>query len=514
MHMRYLSLLIFLLIVKCTIMAFVILNAGIGLGPDEAQYWTWSKDLDWGYYSKPPGIAWEIWLGTFFFGDTELGVRSGPLLIGSLLPLLVYYMARGCQLAPRTCFWAGILMAFTPLGILSSFLAITDGGMMLFWTATCVYLASRIQEQRAPNYMLVGLVILCGALFKWPIYFLWLFILLAWIPIKNLRSPTILIGSLISILGLMPSLYWNSMHEWATFKHVGTQLTGGNGEAKLETFKNFFGFIGAQVGLVSPILYVLLILSLYGVTRIKSIASSGILFCCMTSIGALIMGSIAGIFMKIQGNWAIFAYGTSFVVISWYVFEIAGTTTRRWFGWGLGISTILVSLVLSIPTIQSHSFIKEVPIPYRTNPFRHNVGWDKLADSLIAAGYDPERNFVFSHTYQTTSILSFYGPKQKRAYFFNLDGRRKNQFSFWPTMEETQKGKNGYFVVIENIPQITRDKEPLIQSYTKELTPYFKKVSLVGDEPLFFSYGEIVKGVLIFECSEYNGDLEKQTTLY
>ena len=27
---------------------------------DEAQYWTWSRALDFGYFSKPPMIAWVI----------------------------------------------------------------------------------------------------------------------------------------------------------------------------------------------------------------------------------------------------------------------------------------------------------------------------------------------------------------------------------------------------------------------------------------------------------------------
>ena len=33
---------------------------GTNLFFDEAQYWTWSQDLDFGYYSKPPLIAWII----------------------------------------------------------------------------------------------------------------------------------------------------------------------------------------------------------------------------------------------------------------------------------------------------------------------------------------------------------------------------------------------------------------------------------------------------------------------
>ena len=49
------------------------------LYPDEAQYWLWSRTLDWGYYSKPPMIAWLIWGTTHVGGDTEPWVRlSAP----------------------------------------------------------------------------------------------------------------------------------------------------------------------------------------------------------------------------------------------------------------------------------------------------------------------------------------------------------------------------------------------------------------------------------------------------
>jgi 4-amino-4-deoxy-L-arabinose transferase-like glycosyltransferase len=38
------------------------------LYPDEAQYWLWSRTLDFGYYSKPPVIAWAIWAATAIGG--------------------------------------------------------------------------------------------------------------------------------------------------------------------------------------------------------------------------------------------------------------------------------------------------------------------------------------------------------------------------------------------------------------------------------------------------------------
>ena len=53
-------------------------NLGITLYVDEAQYWTWAQHLDWGYFSKPPGVAALIWLSTALFGDGMVGV-DGPL---------------------------------------------------------------------------------------------------------------------------------------------------------------------------------------------------------------------------------------------------------------------------------------------------------------------------------------------------------------------------------------------------------------------------------------------------
>ena len=37
---------------------------------DEAQYWYWSTYFDWGYYSKPPLVAWVIALFSSFFGSS------------------------------------------------------------------------------------------------------------------------------------------------------------------------------------------------------------------------------------------------------------------------------------------------------------------------------------------------------------------------------------------------------------------------------------------------------------
>ena len=53
----------------------LLFSADHNLGPDEAQYWSWAKDLDFGYFSKPPMIAWIIAATTAVFGFRNLASK-------------------------------------------------------------------------------------------------------------------------------------------------------------------------------------------------------------------------------------------------------------------------------------------------------------------------------------------------------------------------------------------------------------------------------------------------------
>ena len=50
---------------------------------DEAYYWDWSRQLDWGYYSKPPMVAWLIALSTWLAGPSTWAVRLPAVVLGT-----------------------------------------------------------------------------------------------------------------------------------------------------------------------------------------------------------------------------------------------------------------------------------------------------------------------------------------------------------------------------------------------------------------------------------------------
>ncbi len=473
--------LVVLLLLKAVVLGLLIAFYHVGLSPDEAQYWTWSRALDWGYYSKPPAIAWQIWGSTALFGHTAFGVRVGALAIGFLLAMAVYYLARSSGQSEKTSFWAAIVMAFSPLGIYLSLAATTDGGAILFLVIGIAVIAKGINDEEGPNYPLAGVWILLGALYKWTAFALWPFVLFFFLFFPKMRKWSVIWGIIISLFALLPPVYWNMAHEWATFKHV----SGAIGGAKKG---NFFDFLAAQIGLLSPVFFALLVAAFI---QLWKQSNRALLFCSAFPLAVLFYFGTS-IVNKIQPNWAAYLYPPGMVLVAW----VAYPRFRVWLHIGTWFSIAMVCIALFLPWYT----------------FRHSVGWDQVKPALEEAGYNPKTDFLLGNKYQAASILSFYGPEQKRAYFFNISETRKNQFSYWPQMQEQEVGKTGFFVMLEktNVESIPWYE----QHYLERLKPYFDNVSYVGAYPLYSWMGAPVKYALIFKCEGYLGEAPTDPQVY
>ena len=72
----------------------VLIATPLNLGPDEAQYWSWSLSPAFGYFSKPPMIAWLIGASTAMCGDGEACIRMSAPLLHCATAVLVFFAGR------------------------------------------------------------------------------------------------------------------------------------------------------------------------------------------------------------------------------------------------------------------------------------------------------------------------------------------------------------------------------------------------------------------------------------
>ena len=100
---------------------------------DEAQYWSWSRDLDFGYFSKPPLIAWIIRFATEICGNAEWCVRApSPILYTVTSYLRLPRGARALRRPHRLLVGGGLRHAAG--ASFSSLLISTDVPLLACWT--------------------------------------------------------------------------------------------------------------------------------------------------------------------------------------------------------------------------------------------------------------------------------------------------------------------------------------------------------------------------------------------
>ncbi len=296
---------------------------------DEAQYWFWGRNLDWGYYSKPPLIGWLIRAATTLAGsDARFFVRlPAPLLHMATALLLMAAAAR--VLPPRGVGAVGALYVTLPLAALGSALISTDSVMLPFW-ALALWLWLRATEPAPPGWTgpALGAAIGFGLLAKYAMaYFALGMALAAFAPATRIRWRQALAVAVTTLAVIAPNLVWNATHGAVTFRH--TAGNAGLGAAALHPL-GALGFLATQAGVFGPLTAGALALGLARDRRLAAFVLPPLL-----AVATLAMAS------RVNANWAVAAFAAGTIVAAGVL-----APRRRWL-----VAAILVNgaATLAIP---------------------------------------------------------------------------------------------------------------------------------------------------------------------
>jgi 4-amino-4-deoxy-L-arabinose transferase-like glycosyltransferase len=486
----------------------LLLYLGPALLPDEAQYWVWSRALDWGYYSKPAGIAYQIYIAVSLLGNQAWVVRLPSIFLAAGSSWWLYLTAKKIVKNSYISAAVSLLFAFSPMVLYGSFAATTDSGLLFGW---CMILyALETQPSKSRNFWLIFASWL-GVLFKPTIFILVLAQALRFdCPLRRRfhDASYLLIGCLLGSLG---PLIWNFQHEWVTFKHMATQLGASTKDAATIDLGRPFLFLMTQALIVSPYL-------MYRGLKEVSLEIKNFFihlndrkfqhynlwtWHALFVFIAIIFSLISCFKVKYQANWIVFIYPHLFLLIARFLQR--NPDEKNIFKISLfhcSFHSIIFILVIFISWSQTHVNSPLSHTPFHWNAFRAAAGWQDLSYRLKKLELDLNDHFFISDKYQTVSQLAFYQP-QTDVYWFNLHASRHNQFSFWP-VEAKWKDKNAYFLAVEN--QTPEQFIASIDSYMNKLTPYFEIVESWQVIPFFEQNSRVEKSLLCIKLKGYKGN--------
>jgi dolichol-phosphate mannosyltransferase len=192
----------------------------VELLPEEAYYWNYAQHLDIGYLDHPPMVAWLIRLGTAAFGDSELGVRAGAVLCGTVASVFIYKLTRNL-FDSSSALIALLLMQLLPFCFCSGFLMTPDAPLTATWAATLFFLERALIAGRSSAWWGVGISIGLGLVSKYTIAMLmpaaFVFMLLDHEARRWLRHWAPYAAGVLALALFTPVILWNARHEWISF---------------------------------------------------------------------------------------------------------------------------------------------------------------------------------------------------------------------------------------------------------------------------------------------------------
>lgn len=361
---------------------------GISLFSDEAQYWTWAQALDWGYYSKPPVIAWLIWLTTQLFGtDAEWAIKAGPLLVYPLTTMGVYALGRRLY-TPEIGRDAALLFLLMPAVSMSAVLVTTDVPLLLCWVAALWCFWRALNGNAWRDWLLLGLSCGLGLLSKYNMAFFafagLVFVLMHPAERRLLLNPRLYTALAVALLVFLPNLLWNLRHQFVTVQHHA-DISGL--QQSLIHPESFLEFFGAQFGVFGPIAFGLLLVALLRLPRWRK-APRETRFLLAFCAAPLLLTCGLAFLAHAYANWGAPLYVSAAVLVA-----AQFQAQRRWI-----MAALALNILLGLAFYHYPAALKAagVPLQKQFDAYHRVRGWD-------AVGYEAQR---LMQEYTDTRLLT------------------------------------------------------------------------------------------------------------
>lgn len=197
----------------------------LNLFGDEAFYWLESQHLALAYSDVPWLTPLLVHFGTELFGDTTFGVRFFFILLANSLPFVLYLLCKPI-FSKRIALFGAALITTIPLLASLGIAATPDTPLISLQLLLTLCLYHALNSNQWRDWLLAGFIAaFCfGAHYRFAIFIgvFGLYLLLQSLirmdfATRIWRNPKFYTALSIALVGLIPSVIYNSQQEWAAF---------------------------------------------------------------------------------------------------------------------------------------------------------------------------------------------------------------------------------------------------------------------------------------------------------
>lgn len=450
---------------------------------DELQYVAWSKDLDWGYFSKPPGIAFALWLWSTM--DPLAGeLRFFAQLCYGFSLFISYKFFREDGQSRGRALTASLILGSIPLIGFAQWFFTTDALLLICWLMALALAWRALQASQAQSAMLwwcgLGVVVALGVLCKHSMVFFWVGMLAYWVSIRSSMRQHwagMLLCGLVFVLLLIPHMLWLLEHPGTTIKHLidlqQRTLQPGEESANPQSLISLarglsqaLEFTAAQwLGLGFGVVLVL--------RRRKPLSGlqRWLLVHSLTVLAVFVIQAGVG---RANGNWALPATFTlGLAILANHLQEVpddsagveASGSKSKLALWV--ISNLLISFFVSFGAQTLKSLRPESLLWIdRIDPFHRQRGWDEFDRALAVLNKPADIPWGVSDRDAAARIFHRYGDGQ--IVYRPLPGAKPNHFALrypyqsWATAQAAQSSPSCiWFLARDNDPAQTRRNDSI-----------------------------------------------------
>ncbi len=407
-----------------------------GLGVDEAHYVLYARYLDWSYLDHPPLVGWLHAPFYYVFGTNEFLARLPAVLLFAGTSWCCYrFMLRVTQsarLSLVSVFALNCSFMFNALGLM-----LLPDSILLLLVFPLIFTVVRLADEKRPlDFLWLGVLLGLMGLAKYTAILLVPPLLVFFVLKKRydiLFSPYMFLAAAVALLMITPVVYWNAVHDFASFKYQGAHVFG----SLTKGLENFFVSLAAQFGAYSPFLF---LVAVYGFFRALKAREDELRLAVLFGATIMIFFLATSVSEKTLPHWPSIFYLLFIPVGTFFLVTSAVRWKRNFLYLGVGLS-LLVLLLIYVELA-----CKFVPFPDYRSPFRDIYGYPEIlarADEAVKLNSSPRSKGLVVMNWTMGSRVMYYNlPYGHDVFVFDF---RPDQFDIWQT-----KAMTGYDLLFLN----------------------------------------------------------------